>query len=143
MAIFDLSITIMDGYDRSTTRRFKVNVPDFTQAQAALGNLVAAYTAIGEGGVTKGTVSSTIPQVGTPIAGANVDEGVTFSVTLADGGKGIVRLPMPRNSILVAGGAVDLALEDVVTFTELWTDGPFLASDGEIVMAFNSGRLDK
>jgi hypothetical protein len=143
MALFDSVMTLQDSYGRATTRSFTFNAADFAAAQTAFGTFVTNYAAITGLEVIKYRIGAEVTVADSADAGSNVDTGVTFSMQLADGGKGTVKVPGPLADYLVAGGAVDLADVAVAAFLAHFTSGEFLVSDGEVVTSVIKGTLDK
>ena len=82
--------------------------------------------------------------VSAPAAGSNVDSGVTVSCSLAAGGKAALKWPMPDPTLINPDGSLDLTAEAVTNLEDGYkAGGEALISDGEIVTAFISGKLDK
>lgn len=143
MANFPVTYTLQDDYGRTTTRSFTIVAATFADAITALGTFTTDYAAITELEIVKYKASQEVTVSDSAVADSNVDTGVTFSMQLADGGKGTVKVPGPDPAYLVAGGAVDLANANVAAFLAHFTSGEFLISDGEVVTSVIKGTLDK
>lgn len=143
MAVFESTVSLQDDYGRPTTRSYRLNAADFAAAQTAMGTFITNLAAITGAEVVKYRIGAEVTVADAPTAGSNIDAGVTFSMQLADGGKGNVKVPAPLPAYLVAGGAVDLANIEVAAFLAHFTSGEFLISDGEVVTSVIKGTLDK
>ena len=109
-----------------------------TQAEAFMDDMAP----ITELNILSYTVMERVVYSDSVTAGANRDEGITFSVRTADNEKATVKIPGPTNAILTSDGTVNLSDADVVAFIAHYTSGEILVDDGEVVTAFLSGRLD-
>lgn len=143
MANFPVTYTLQDDYGRVTTRSYLFVATDFAALITALGTFTTDLAAITELEILKYKASQEVTVSDAAVAGANVDTGVTFSMQLADSGKGTVKVPGPLPSYITGGGAVDLSDAAVAAFLAHFTSGEVLISDGEVVTSVIKGTLDK
>lgn len=146
MPNFDLSVTMEDAFQRRTTKRFKVfDAVDYAAALTKAGLFAIDLAAITGCDVLSYSLTTVVPYTDTVTAGANLDAGVTFSLSI--GGvpakKGVTKVPAPLDGYIDPDGSVDMADVIVTDYADNFTSGFILVSDGEIVDSFNSGRLDR
>ena len=142
MPTYQVSVQMEDAYGRAASKRFDLVAIDQPTAVTQAGAFMDDLAPITELDILSYTVSERVVYTDTVTAGANRDEGVTFSVRTADNEKATVKIPGPTNAILGADGSVNLSDADVAAFIAHYTSGEILVDDGEVVSAFLSGRLD-
>lgn len=143
---FLLGITVKDAYQRKTARSFTITGIDFVTALASAAAFVVDYEALSEGNVVEYRLAQVVPNTDSAVAGASVDAGVTFSVSISGipNKTAAVKVPMPDPSIFIANKPdVDMTDALVTAFEGHFTSGVVLVSDGEVVADFLSGKLDK
>lgn len=143
MAIFNMALTYVDDFQRRGTKRYELDVVDFAAALTRAASLTSALADIMEGDILKYTVGQEVPYTDTVVADANRDAGITISCDLGAGKTASIKVPTPTMTVVNADGTVDLT-DGLITALEtefLSTD--VLVSDGEIVLDFLSGKLDK
>lgn len=143
MAEFGVSYTLEDAYGRSTTRQYTVEAVDHATAVTEAGNMATDLAGISEAQILWYVVIDKTVYTDTADAGANKDEGVTFSVRKADNEKAVIRVPAPINAIFNADGTVDLTHAAVSAYIANFLSGVFRISDHEVVTELLSGRLDE
>jgi len=144
MALFPLSLTMVDAFSRVTTRSFLVSAASFGDAQTAVTAFVPDYQAVTQLGVFKSRLTDEQLYANAAGATANVDEGMTISVQLdTPGKKGIVQVPGPVASIRNSDGTIDITAAVMTDFEANYTGGAITASDGEEVDSFIKATLDK
>jgi hypothetical protein len=142
--LFPLSLSLEDAYGRQTKRSFQVSAADFAAAQVAAAAFITDYDAVTELALVESRLSESTAYVDTPTAGANRDEGMTISVSLAVGNKkGSVQVPGPIEAIRNPDGTIDLTAAAMVALEANYTSGAITASDGETVDGFIKATLDK
>lgn len=143
MAVFGMSLSYVDAYQRRGTKSFELEAIDYATALTNAAAFVVVLAAAMMGDILKYAVSTEVTVVDTVDALANKDEGVTISTDLGGGKTAALKIPTPVKSYINPDGTVDMAdviITDVETF---YTDGKVLISDGETVLDFLSGKLDK
>lgn len=143
MATFYITAVLRDAYGRRTRKTFELSVADYAGALARQTTLLAALANMCEAEIVSSKVWSEAAYTDAVDAGANIDEGVTFSCDLGGGKSAALKIPSPVNSILNTDGTVDMT-DGIVTALETeFLSGEVLISDGETVLDFTSGKLDK
>lgn len=142
---FKLTVKMEDAYTRRTTRRWDVEALDFATALAGVPAHLTALANLSECKILSYTLGQETSYADTVDAGANVDEGVTFSVSIAGSPekRASQKVPAPVKTIFNSDGSVDLTNGLVTAYAANFLSGLILVSDGEVVGAFESGRLDK
>jgi len=146
MPLYPLGISLVDSYNRPTTRSFLVNAADFASAQAFVPGFVTAYQAVTELQLYETRLTDIAQYAGAPAGGSNIDEGMTLSVQLdTPGKKGSVKVPSPVAAVINPDATIDLTDALMVALEGLYTSGvtDLTASDGETVTGFIKGTLDK
>ena len=143
MATFAMALTYVDAYQRRGTKRYELDTLDFAAALARAGTLSTALANLMEGEILKYTVGQEIDYTDTVDAGANRDEGITISADLGAGKTAAIKVPTPVNTVLNPDGTIDLTDGLITAFETEYLSGEVLVSDGEIVLDFLSGKLDK
>jgi len=150
MPDFKLDIKILDAYNRTTRKRYVVDATDWATASAIAIDFAQDLDAIIGGevvfcGLQFDLTGSLAGVKSSPTAGANVDEGITFSAWLDKSPpvKYSLKVPTPLNTYLDAAGNVDLTDTDVDAFLDDFTGAIALeVSDGDTIASFISGSLD-
>ena len=141
---FELSVKLVDAYNRNASKRFEMTAADHATAVTDTATIIAALNAVTDGGVVSYILSEKTAVGDSPTAGANRDEGVTLSVLLQDTEKGSIKVPMPVKTAIDANGNLDITSPAWVTFVNLYGNGnECLLSDGDHVITFLAGQLDK
>jgi len=146
-----LSITLMDGYGRETSKRVEMT-PQLLLADyyANADAYLAALDTITDLQILKAHISLadelTIPSKDP--AGSNVDVGATFSgfVGDAEGKKASLKVPGLDLAYVGTLGTIDVTQADIAAFLDLYGDPPdnkFRLSDGEWIETWIQGTLDK
>lgn len=149
MPIYGLYVEMVDAYNRPTSKRFEsVDLADYDTAAAAAGPLLTAIAVLSECRVLASTLSERVPFTDSVTAGANKDEGVTFTLRLPDNKKDNLGLPGPINAIFDANGLVITSPTlpaSVTTFLAFFQSGTgdWTFSDGEQWSEYVKGTLDK
>lgn len=143
MPIYDVTVTLRDAYNRTTTKRFQTDETDHAAAVSAANLFCADLSAITEAEIIAYTVGLKTAYTDAVSAGANLDEGVTLSVELTSGKRAVIKVPAPVKSPVNPDGSVDITDTLVTDFLDNWLVGNFLLSDGETVSSLLSGRLDR
>lgn len=145
MPKFLLSIQMQDawGDKRRTTKRFTLDVLDWAAAGIRAGTFLTAWSNITGLDVLKYTLGQETPYTDTVTAEANMDAGATISCDLGGGKRAALKIPAPEVTILNADGSVDLTDALVTALESEYLSGDVTISDGEVVLDFLSGKLDK
>jgi hypothetical protein len=143
VAIFPVSVSLVDAYGRPATKHFDVNAATHGDAVTAAGALMTDLAGVTELRILSYVIGERVTYTDTVDAGANRDEGVTFSVRTADNEKAVIKVPGPVNAIFNGDGSVDLTDGAVTAFIANYLAGTVLVDDGETVTELISGRLDK
>jgi hypothetical protein len=140
---FELSVKMVDDYQRNMSKRFELTAADYATAQTDIATIIAALNAVTDAGVVSYILSEKTAVGDSPTAGANRDEGVTLSVLLQDTEKGSIKIPAPVKTALDANGNLDITDAAWVAFVNLYGSGnEALLSDGDHVIQFLAGQLD-
>ncbi len=143
MADFAMALTYVDAFQRRGTKRYELSALDFTAALARAATLATALGNLMEGDILKYTVGQEVPYTDTVVAGANRDEGITISADLGAGKTASIKVPTPAKSVVNADGTIDLTDALITAFETEFLSGEVLVSDGEVVLDFLTGKLDK
>lgn len=143
MADFKATVTLKDAYQRESTKRYQITAADVAAAATALAAYVVDLANITEAEIIKTTLTTQTVVTDSVDAGANIDEGVTFSFLKADGEKASVKVPAPLNAILTGTGEVDISLLLVTSWADHFIGGPLYVSDRELATQLLSGKLDR
>ena len=140
---FRQTLTFKDAFNGKTTRTFYLSAADYTTARADADSNLTAIQAISLGGVIKDELTERTDVAGVPGAEANIDVDATFNWDLGAGKTSSTQLPMPVYSIINSDRTVDVTNVNVVAWTDGYTSGNILVSDGEVVQSVIGGTLDK
>lgn len=145
MPIYSLTYTLRDAFDRLSTRGAEITALDFPAAQAVQATLMTAVGNLTEAQILKTSLAEILPYTDSVTAGANIDAGLTvvWEIGGVPGKKGNTRIPAPDLSLFDANGVLDLADARVTAYAAPYLAGDILISDGEVVDAILSGRLDR
>lgn len=141
-----VTFEMVDAYQRSARKSWYTvdTIADETAAIAAAAALATDLGNLTELDILSYTVSRRVVYTDVVVAGANRDEGVTFTLRKVDNYKDNIGVPGPINSIFDANGNVELADAAVTAFiANFLTGGDFVFSDGEQATALLYGTLDK
>lgn len=144
--LFKLGISVVDDFTRVSTRSFLLEAVAFANAQTLVGTFVPAYQAVTECHVFESRLTEVDTIAGSPVAGANVDAGMSISAQLdTPGKKANIQIPNPVAAVVNADGSIDLTDVLITTLeTEYTKATPYVtASDGEKVTSFLKGTLDR
>lgn len=142
MAIFNLTVQLGDDYGRNTHKHYELDVTDFATAVTECGLFLIDLAAITKLEVITYTIAQKTAYSDSVTAGANKDAGVTLSVRKTDGEKAIIKVPDLVAGLVLGDGTVDIAAATIIAFLDNWISDNFLVSDGEVVEALLSGKLD-
>lgn len=150
MPEFQVTYELVDDYNRSGRKTFLTasSTADFAAAAAAAAALAVDVAVLTEMRILAYSVSQRIAYTDAVTAGANRDEGVTFTLRKPDNLKDDIKIPAPINSIfdelgnVITSPSLPAAVSD---FLDNFADGTgsFTFSDGEQWSEFVKGVLDK
>lgn len=143
MTIYAMALTYVDAYQRRGTKRYELDTADFTAALARAATLATALGNLMEADILKYTVGQEVPYTDTVVAGANRDEGITLSADLGAGKTAAIKIPTPVNTVINPDGTVDITDGLITALETEYLSTEVLVSDGEVVLDFLSGKLDK
>lgn len=143
MPIYAMALTYVDAYQRRGTKRYELDTVDFAGALARAATLATALGNLMEADILKYTVGQEIPYTDTVVAGANRDEGITLSADLGAGKTAAIKIPTPVNTVINPDGTVDITDGLITALETEYLSTEVLVSDGEVVLDFLSGKLDK
>lgn len=145
MPEYSVTFELLDAYNRRTRKTYHT-VPTMADETAALAAAAALATDLGnlsELDILAYNVSQRIVYTDTVVAGANKDEGVTFTLRKEDNYNDDLKVPGPINSIFDANGNADLTDAAVAAFlANFLVGGDFTFSDGEQATVAVKGTLD-
>lgn len=150
MPVFGVSFELVDDYNRGARKTWytEATTADYDAAAAAAAALFVDLAVLTELRVLAYTISQRITVVDAVTAGANRDEGVTFTMRMEDLYKDDLKVPGPINSIFDENGnvitqpALPAAVSDFLANFAA-AGGVFTFSDGEQWVEFVIGTLDK
>lgn len=138
-----VNVSGVDAYDGKFTKRFVVNSIDYPTAISDAAAMITDLEALCAGAILSYTVATLVQEGETPAAGANRDEGLTFTMDLGNGKTATLKVPAPVKDAVQSDRTVDLTNGVVAAFLANWENGPFLISDGETAIGTVKGVLDK
>lgn len=140
---FTISITYVDDYGRTSTRRYENTRTTISDAAADAAALIAAYGAIGDLGVAKFEISQMTPQSVSPGSGANLDTGGTVHAVLENARQYAAHIPGIKAAVVNPDGSLDLGDSDLLAYLALFeTAGHFRVSEGNYFVTYRYGELD-
>jgi len=146
MPEYQVTYEMIDAYNRRTRKTFHTvaTMADETAALAAAAALATDLGNLTELDILAYSVAQRVVYTDTVVAGANKDEGVTFTLRKVDNFNDDIKVPGPINSIFDGNGNV-IATDAAVTafLANFLTGGDFTFSDGEQAQALVKGTLDK
>lgn len=143
MAI-DYTVSLVDGYNRSSSKRFEGVATVLATAIANASGMVADFLAVSDMGTVIDTFSSQQVNSNAPTAGANVDAGGTLHLRLDNGKMYAMKIPAIKPSLVNPDGSIkidDTAITDWVANFEI--GGAYRVSEGNYVTAILYGELDR
>lgn len=143
MSVWQFSYTLLDAYNRSSVKHGEVEAVDYAAAVAAVAAYLTDVGNITEAEILRYSVTQDVVYTDTVDAGANLDEGATFSFMKQDNKKASVKIPAPVNAIFDSDGKVILTNSLVTLFAAHYIAGPLYLSDGETATELKSGKLDR
>lgn len=142
MALFNLSLSYVDAYQRRGTKGFVLDAVDYPTALTNAGTFVGELANAMMGDILKYSVATEVLYTDTVDALANKDEGVTISCDLGGGKTAALKIPTPVKTYINPDGTVDLTDAIITALESTYIAGEVLISDGETVLDFLSGKLD-
>jgi len=141
-----VSLTLIDGYNRTTHKRYGCNANTVADAQTYADALLADLEDVSDLGQAK--VEVTFPLTVTvpvaAVAGANIDVGGTLHAELTSGKGYGLKVPGIKDSMVNADGSIAIDDAAIVAFVANFEAGDhFTVSDGETIATVKSGELDK
>lgn len=145
MPIYDLTYTLRDAFKRLSSRSAQITALDFVAAQVVQATLLTAVGNLTNAQILKTSLAENLPYTDSLTAGANIDAGLTviWEIGGVPGKKGNTKIPAPDITLFDANGVLDLADARVTAYAAPFLAGDVLISDGEVVDAILSGRLDR
>lgn len=143
MADFQATITLIDDFTRTSTKRFEGDFIDWAAALAATAALVVDLDALSMAKVISSNTMQRLDIDGSLAAGANMDAGLTLSVLKEDNAKAVLKVPAPLLSVINADGTADITDALITSYVDNWISSGWYISDGETVTDLLSGKLDK
>lgn len=150
MPSFGVTYELVDDYNRSARKTWYTtsDTADFAAAAAAAAALFTDLAVLTELRVLAYTISQRVTVTDAATAGANRDEGVTFTLRMEDLFKDDLKVPGPINAIFDENGnvitspALPAAVSDFLDNFAA-AGGAFTFSDGEQWSEYVTGKLDK
>ncbi len=151
MTVFTLSVTMQDAYGRVTRKLLKTEDisgadvgAEYLLAQGFATTLLTALGNLTEAEILYYNLGREVTYTDTPVAGANVDEGMTALARKTNNKLVVIKVPAPINAVFNPDGTLDIVDAIVTAYTNHFiATGGFTISDGENITALVSGRLDK
>lgn len=143
MPEFQLSLSYIDAYKRRGTKGFVLSAVDYPTALTNAGTFVGELANAMMANILKYSVATEVVYSDTLDPLANKDEGVTISCDLGGGKTAALKIPTPVKTYVNADGTVDLTDAIITALESTYIAGEVLISDGEVVIDFLSGKLDK
>lgn len=143
MAIFELTVGYIDFYKRRGTKRFQLEAIDFPTALTNAGVFVTALEGAMGANIESYKVAQETANSDSATAASNKDAGITISCDLGGGKRAALKIPTPEDAYLNPDGTVDLTNALITAVEADYLSGKVLISDGETVLDFLSGKLDK
>lgn len=147
-----VTAVLQDAHGRRMRKEFQTSIiaaadlgAEFLLADTAAQALMSDLADITELDVLEYQIRYASAVTDTVDAGANRDEGATFTVSkVGTTRRGTVKVPGPVAAIREIDGSIDIT-DAIVTnyFANFQAGGDFLFSDGEVVDQVIVGKLDK
>lgn len=143
MPIFQLALSYVDAYQRRGTKSFELDAIDYPTALTNAGTFVGELANAMMADILKYSVATEVVYTDSVDALANKDEGITISCDLGGGKTAALKIPTPVKSYIDPDGTVDMTNAIITALESTYIAGEVLISDGETVLDFLSGKLDK
>jgi len=143
MPEYGLSISYADAFERRGNLSRTIVALDNIAAMTLAGVVVGAMANIMDADILSYSVSTDVVYTDTVVAGANKDVGITLSCDLGGGKRAALKIPTPALSVVNGDGSVDMTDALITALESEYIAGNILISDGETVVRFISGKLDK
>lgn len=139
------SVSMSDSFQRRTTKRLETETEVLATAQSAVSQFLSELNPCTDLAVDYVTYSfKDATQTIAGAASSNVDVGATFRGRVTSGEIAVVKIPGFPLAKVGANGYIDLADADVATLLGEWeAAGAFTLSDGEVIVEWIDGQLDK
>jgi hypothetical protein len=141
------TISLVDHYQRTTQRSFEMVDAVLADAETDLATLETLLNPLTDAGFGNQALTEKNIQTPSPVAGSNIDEGLSVKVRLSGGGTGTIKIPAPPAAKLQGDGTVPTDDADLVAFFEaLGLNGAtHIATvyNGQTVTALISAKLDR
>jgi hypothetical protein len=139
-----ISVTYLDGYGRTTTRRVGTVSTTLTAAAADAAALIDAMADVSDLGTVKFSIEETTGAEAAAGEGSNLDVGATLTVTLSNTKKFPFRVPGIKAAKLNADGTVKVDDADILTLIGLFdAEAHLRVSEGDSIVNVLHGTLDK
>ena len=145
MPEYIVTMELQDSENRRGRKVYKTQagVVDHVAAVTAANSLAVDLSALTELEVLAHTVSLRTIYSDSVDAGANIDEGATFSLNKTDNYRASHKVPGPVAAVRNGDGTIDVTNAAVTDyFDNFKAAGDFTVSDGELIDAVLSGTLD-
>ena len=145
MPEYIVTLELQDAQGRRGRKRYltQSGTVDHVAAVTAAVSLAVDFTALSELEILAHTVSLRTIYADSPVAGANIDEGATFSLNKTDNYKASHKIPGPVAAVRNTDGTIDITNALVTDyFDNFLVTGDFTVSDGEIIDGILGGTLD-
>ena len=138
-------VSMSDSFARRTVKKLEIETDVLATAQSAVDDFLTELnpcTDLAVDYVTYSYKDSTQSFAGA--ATSNVDQGATFRGRVTSGEIAVVKVAGFPLSKVGPNGYIDLTDVDVEDLLAMWlAPGPFTLSDGEVIVEWIDGQLDK
>jgi len=146
MAEYKAGLSLVDAFGRVTTRSFIFSVADYAAGVALMSQFAGLYQDVTELHLFETRLIDENAVGGSPVAGSNVDAGMSISAQLVTANKKAnIQIPAPVAAVINADGTIDIAGTEMAALLAAYTQATnkVTASDGEFVTSWLKGTLDK
>jgi len=140
---FEVGLTLVDDYARTTTRRFTNTATLVADALTQVGAFITLLLAVSDAGTVKHEITTRTVASNAADSGANKDVGGTIHCRLDNGKVYPLHIPCIKAAMLNPDGTIDIADAAITAYVdEFMTGGHFTVSEGNLIDEILYGELD-
>lgn len=140
----DLGLTIVDAYNRRSTKKFEGTATTIDQAQTDKAALLADLAAVSLCGAVMATYSQQEVVSEAVETGANIDAGGTLHCRLNNGKLYSLKIPGIDPALVNSDGTIKIAAPAITNYVANFMQaGAYRVSEGNHIISVEYGELDR